>query len=470
MNKQESQTVEFKKTLAERKEILATISAFANTRGGRIYVGVEEDKDGSVRKVVGVKFKGREVENLGNEIKQNTDPVLYPSIEVEEIKGKPVLVVEVGENPVKPVFARIDKTPVAYKRVGKTNQKIGAGELRRILSEGKEFLWDSQACGEATLDDIDEEKVKWFLRKAKSERNFDVEPDTPTGEALEKIGLMRDGGLTNAGVLLFGRKPQKFFLQAETRCARFKGDDVSKPFIDMKVIGGSIQEQIEDAEEFLLSHIKKAVWVEPGKIERTEKWEYPPETIREAIVNAICHRDYESSGNVQVRVFDSRVEIWNPGRLPEGITIELLKKQHISKPRNREIARLLFLIKYIEQWGSGTNKMITACIREGLPEPEFKEIGDDFCVVLTRSRVNELLENPELLNDRQRRVIEHLKTKKTITSGEYKGIFKCSERTARMDLNRIVELGIVKKTGKSKNIRYSLHEAFRQFPAISGNE
>jgi len=133
----ESQTIEFKRSLAERREILEAISAFANTTGGRIYVGIEEEKDGSVKEIVGVEIRGKEVENLGNEIRQNTDPVVYPSIEVEEIKGKPVLVIAVKESQVKPVFAKIDKTPVAFKRVGKTNQKINATELRRIISEGK---------------------------------------------------------------------------------------------------------------------------------------------------------------------------------------------------------------------------------------------------------------------------------------------------------------------------------------------
>ncbi len=169
-------------------------------------------------------------------------------------------------------------------------------------------------------------------------------------------------------------------------------------------------------------------------------------------------------------MFDTRIEIWNPGRLPEGMTVELLKKQHTSKPRNKEIARLMFLIKYIEQWGSGTNKMIEACLREGLPEPRFRETGDDFYVLLTRSKVNEALENPELLNDRQKEIVEYLKTKKTIKSSEYVEIFKCSERTARMDLNRLVEIGAIKQIGRSKNIKYVLEEAFRQFPAISGKE
>lgn len=163
------------------------------------------------------------------------------------------------------------------------------------------------------------------------------------------------------------------------------------------------------------------------------------------------------------------MEIWNPGKLPEGITIDLLKENHTSKPRNRLIAKLLFLTKYIEQWGSGTNKMIKACVNEGLPEPEFSEVGDDFRVCLTRSRINEILENPDLINSRQWKAIDYLRTKKFITSTNYAELFNCTDRTARTDLKGMFELGIVKKRKEGYQIHYSLSDAFRKFPEISGN-
>lgn len=454
----ESQTVEFKKSLAARREILETISAFANTEGGRVVIGVEEARDGSVKKTVGVEVKGKEVENLSNEIKQNTDPVMYPSIKVDEFEGKPVLVVDVKESRVKPVFAKIDGIPVAYKRVGKTNQKIDASELRQIISEGKEFLWDSQVCEEATLKDIDEEKVKWFLRKAKSERNFDIEPETPVKEALDRLELMKTGKLTNACILLFGRKPQKFFLQAETRCARFKGTSPVKPFLDMKVFGGSIFDQVDKSLNFVLEHVPMKVYL-AGKPEREEKYEYPPDAIREAIINAICHRNYEPSTNVQVRVFDDRIEIWGCGPLPEPLTPESLKKKHRSILRNPLIGKCFFRVKLIEQWGTGTNDIIDMCLEWNLPEPLFEHVTGDFVVTFRKSAITEDLLKEKGLNERQMKVVLHTKDKNRITNKEYQRITGVSKPTATRELKELVEKKVFVRHGETgKGTFYSLNK------------
>jgi len=461
MNLKESQKVELKKSLSQLDEALKAICAFLNHKGGKVYFGVD-DKG----KIIGLEVTDKTLRKISQQIHSRIKPEIAPEIKEIKQEGKSTIEVIIPEGANKPYFLN----GIAYKRVGTENRIIPPDELKKIILEQKQTRWDEEICDDATLKDIDEKAVRDFLEKAKRERNYETQPGLKLGNILEKLGLMIDNKLTNAAILFFGKNPQKFFPQAEVRCARFKGNDVTSPFIDMKIISGRLPEQIEKAEEFVLFNIKKAAWIEPGVARRIEKFEYPPEAIREAIVNAICHRDYRSSGNVQIRIFDEKMEIWNPGTLPEGITVESLKKQHLSKPRNKSIAKLLFLTKHIEQWGSGTNKMVEVCIKEGLPEPEFIELKNDFYVTLTRSRVNLLLEKPGLLNQRQREAIEYLKIKNVITSSEYKEIFKCSERTARMDLKKLVELQVVKQVGRSKNIRYILNDAFRQFPAISGNE
>lgn len=450
---EESQRIEFKKSLAERKELLETISAFANSKGGQIFVGIEENKDGSVKEIVGIRIKGKEIENLSNEIKQNTDPVIFPSIEVKEIKGKSVLVIEVKESRVKPVFVKIDKIPVAFKRVGKTNQKIDVNELRRIISKGSEFLWDSQVCEEASLDDIDWAKVRWFLRKAKRERNLDIDSEISVKEALERLNLTKNGKLTNAAILVFGKEPQKFFLQGEVRCAKFKGTKAVKPFIDMKVIQGSSYEQIDDAEKFVLNNIRKAAWTVSGQVEREERWEYPPDAIREGITNAVAHRDYSSNANVHVSIFDDRIEVWNPGTLPEPLTPEDLKKEHKSIPINPLIAHALFLIKYIERWGTGTNDIIRYCVNSGLPEPVFKEEAGGFAVVLRKSKIPELSELE--LNEREKKAIEYIKEHGRITNREYQILCPMVTReTLRKDLNDLITKKIIVKRGFRRGVFY----------------
>jgi ATP-dependent DNA helicase RecG len=172
-------------------------------------------------------------------------------------------------------------------------------------------------------------------------------------ESLEKLDLLIDGIPTNAAILLFGRDPQKFFGHSEIRCARFKG---TKPleFIDMKVFGGNLIDQREDAVEFVKEHIKLHAKI--VGLERVETWEYPIDAIREAVTNAICHRDYEECANAQVRIFDDRIEIWGCGALPEPLTVDDLKQSHRSILRNPLIGKCLFLIKFIEHWGTGTNR------------------------------------------------------------------------------------------------------------------
>lgn len=450
---EESQRIEFKKSLAERKEMLETISAFANSEGGEVFVGIEENKDGSVKEIVGIRIKGKEIENLSNEIKQNTDPVIYPSIEVKEIEGKSVLIIEVKESRVKPVFVKIDTNPVVFKRVGKTNQKIDVNELRRIISEGREFLWDSQVCEEASFDDIDWAKVRWFLRKAKTERNLDINSEISVKEALERLNLTKNGKLTNAAILVFGKEPQKFFLQGEMRCAKFKGTKAAKPFIDMKVIQGSSYEQIDAAEKFVLNNIRKAAWTVSGQVEREERWEYPPDAIREGITNAVAHRDYSSTANVHVSIFDDRIEVWNPGTLPEPLTPEDLKKEHKSIPINPLIAHALFLIKYIERWGTGTNDIIRNCVDSGLPEPVFKEEAGGFAVVLRKSKIPELSELE--LNERQKKAIEYIKEHDRITNREYQILCPfVTKETLRKDLNDLITKEIIVKRGVKRGVFY----------------
>jgi len=444
----ESETVEFKKSLSESKEIIKTISAFANTKGGRIFVGVSNSG-----KVISVEIGKDTIERLANQITQNTDPKVHPHIIIEKINDKQVIIVKVKESSDHLILA----FGRPYKRVGKSTLRMGKDEYERsILEKHKDKLYfDSQICKEATLADIDKEKIKWFLKKTKAERNLNIDYSTSSVEALKRLNLLIDNKPTNTAILMFSKNPQRFFIQSEIRCARFKGMKAVKPFIDMKVIDGSIYEQIDQTEKFILFNIKKAAWIEPGKIERQEKWEYPPDAIREAIINAIAHRDYYSSANVHISIFDDRIEIWNPGKLPPPLTLKDLKEEHKSIPVNPSLANLLFLIKYIERWGTGTNDIIKWCREEDLPEPIFKEVTGGFAVVLRKFQVPENLESLEL-NERQKKAIEYIISQKNrITNNEYRKLFPgITDRTVLNDLRDMVKKEILVKVGKTKNTFY----------------
>jgi ATP-dependent DNA helicase RecG len=357
------------------------------------------------------------------------------------------------ENDGKPVFFK-DR---AFQRVGKTNQRISASQLRELArQERKRLHWDEQICEEASLEDIDEEKVRWFLERARYERRLDINPDILIREALERLELTKNGRLTNAAVLLFGKNPQEFLLQAETRGGRFKETKPIKPFIDMKVFSGSVINQVDAAEDFVLRYISMAAWIEPGKMERQERWEYPPDAIREAIVNAICHRDYEVSSNVQVRIFDDRIEIWGCGSIPEPLTVEDLKRKHRSILRNPLIGKSFFLIKFIEQWGTGMNDMIDICIKWGLPEPLFEDVAGGLVVTFRKFHLPEDIERFGL-NERQRKAIEFVKQYGKITFGEFKKFCPdVAERTLRKDLEDLVKLELIRAIGEKRGRKYAL--------------
>ncbi|MEA2055155.1 MAG: helix-turn-helix domain-containing protein [Candidatus Thermoplasmatota archaeon] len=440
----ESEKVEFKPSLSQTDKIMESISAFSNTKGGMIFIGVSDKGE-----VLGIDIGERTIETLANRIKQSTDPTIYPSISVEDIDGKNVIVVEVKESKSKSVFA-FDRV---YKRVGKSNHRVSSDEIRKIALEGRKVYWDEQICKGASTEDINEGKIKWFLKEARRERELNIPIDASVDKVLMRLNLLKDKALTNASILLFGKSPQKFFLQAEVRCIRFKGNKPVKPFIDMRVISGNIIDQVDKSLDFILEHIPKAVWL-AGKPQREEKYQYPQDALREAIVNAICHRNYEERGNIQIRVFDDFLEVWSPGKLPEPLTPEDLKKTHKSIPRNPLIARQFFWIKFVEEVGTGTNDMIDYCREWGIPEPEFKHVTGDF-VVTFFGKLTDRYYKDLGLNERQIKAVDYVRKNNSITNREFRKLFPdLTRETLRKDLNDLVNKRILVKKGDKRGSFY----------------
>ena len=439
----ESETLEFKESLQLKDEMGESISAFSNSKGGVILIGISDKKE-----IRGVQVGKRTVIDLAEYVKRNTDPQIFPEIKVYRIDNKKIVSIKVTESSKKPVFFK----NYAYKRVGDTNQRISSSEMRRLAKEsGGKTYWDEQIREETSLKDIDKEKVRLFLEKARFERRLDITPTISAREALERLNLIKNSKLTNAAVLLFGKNPQKFFLQTELRCARFKGTEPLE-FIDMKVFGGNVIDQREDGLEFFKEHIK--LHAEIKGTERVERWEYPIEGVREAITNAICHRDYESTANVQIRIFDDRIEFWNPGNLLNGLTVQKLKEKHESVLRSPLLAKNFFLIKYIERWGTGTNRIIKECLNHGLPEPVFEETGGSFVVTIRKYKISE--EIMEELSEEEKAIINHLKTEKNINRKKGIELLGVSKSTLLRNFKSLEEKGLIKKCGKGKNIYYVL--------------
>ena len=251
--------------------------------------------------------------------------------------------------------------------------------------------FDAAAHSVATYDDIDPERVRTFVNKAREKRKYPL----TFADGMEKIFssihvLTDDGRLTNSALLLFAKDPQRFFRTSEVRCAQFYGTKVEKPIRNYQVFTGSLFEMIDKSVGFVMSRIDARVGKRDQSVDAPVEYELPESAVAEAIANAVAHRDYTSNGSVQVMLFRDRLEVWNPGRLPDGFTVQKLREVHSSEPTNPVIAHPLFLAGYIEHLGTGTTDMIADCTEYGLSTPEFIQAEDFRTIIWRKEKVTNL--------------------------------------------------------------------------------
>jgi len=318
--------------------------------------------------------------------------------------------------------------------------------------------FDESACTGATLVDISDEKVAWFIPVAKKERGFPLKAGTPTEQVLKHLDLLEGSQPTNAAILLFGTKPQKFMPTSEIKCMHYHGTVVAKPIPSHQIFTGTLFDQVDQATDFVLSKINRSVPPRDSAPVSETKYEIPKEVIQEAVVNAVAHRDYTSAASVQISVFSDRIEVRNPGSLPPDLTFEDLKIEHSSRPRNHRIASPLYLTHYLDKVGYGTIQMTTGCRDAGLPEPEFAQSGGEFVVTLWRDWLTESVMVDLGLSDRQKKGVRFVKENGRITNTEYQKVTEVLKRESSRDLKELVDKGVFEKPGSvtGKGTYYSL--------------
>jgi len=253
---------------------------------------------------------------------------------------------------------------------------------------------------------------------------------------------------------LFAKNPQSPLTQATVHCGRFRGKTT---IIDDRLISGSIIHQVDEVMDFIRKNIKVEYRIS-GKPQREEIWDYPLDALREAVTNAICHRDYSQLSDIQIIIYDDFIQIWNPGFLPFGMTIDdLYDPLHTSKPRNKLIAQIFYDIGFIERYGSGIQRMIDECEKMKIPEPEFAEKYSGFTITFRKDIfTREYLSNLKL-NERQIEAVIYVRKRRTITNHEYQIKFKVSKRTATNDLDDLMKKGLFQKTGtRGRGTYYTL--------------
>ncbi len=442
MNTKESETTENKLSLSERKEITESVAAFATASGGVVRVGVNND---GVR--IGVQIGNRTLEDLANYIRDNTDPPQFPSISYDSVDSTAVIAVTVEESPVKPVcaFAR------PLKRVGRTNQKLSREETKRLMEVTSGRTWDSLPCRGLTVDGIDRELVTSFLKRAGQDTG------TSTESVMQNLNLLAGDEPCNAAALLFTPHPGRYVVEAQVMCARFLGTD-SVRFLDERSFTEDAFSQLGEALAFVARNTRQQPVI-TGRPEHEVVPEYPADAVREAITNAICHRDYTMTGTVQVRIYDDRLEVWNPGMLPFGLSVEELYREHPSRPRNPRLAEAMHRARLIEHWGTGTLRIVRACEERGMPKPEFVSAMGSFIVRFGKPAIGPEEVADIGINERQGQTLAYVREHGSITTGIYRGLFNLGRTQAFEDLASMANSQMLRRVGEGRSARYVLGEA-----------
>ncbi len=231
--------------------------------------------------------------------------------------------------------------------------------------------FDAAAASSATLDDISPDKIQWFLARAQDMRDYALSEKTPVLDVLTHLNLLDRGIPNHAGVLLFGKAPQRFLISSELKCMHFHTPTKSKPIPSYQIYKGTVFDLVDQAIDFVMSKLNRSVGTRALGPQAPVEYDIPEEVVAEGIVNAVAHRDYASNASVEVQLFPDRLEIWNPGTLHPPLTLAKLYQPHASQPNNPLIAEPLFLTKYIEKAGTGTVDMMERCRAAGMKRLEF---------------------------------------------------------------------------------------------------
>jgi len=439
LKRDEDVDLEFKEKFGDN--ILKTISAFSNTIGGTVIVGVNKNKE-----ITGIILKDIDYQNIVNKVLSKLG--ITPDFKALDIEDKKILVINVRKSSVPVSF-----DGKYYKRVGNTTREMSPEDLKTYFR--KDLRWERLGEKDFTFNDIDEFSVRNFLNIAKSKGRLSaLSSNDPIEEVFEKLGLSENGKINNAGMLLFGKSVEKHFSYAKVRIVRMK-DNIT--IIGDKWIEGNLFNQFSETIETIKSFIN--VRYEIKDVERINIWDYPLEAIREAVANAILHRDYFKTNNIQIKVFDDKIWFYNPGGLPEGWNLEKLLNLHCSEARNPIIFYVFYLAGIVENVGSGIERIIKTLNMSNLPKPKFEANHSEFILTFFKDFYTEDYLRKLNLNDRQIKAVLYVKEKGKITNKEYRSMFDITDKTALIDLNSLCDKGILKKIGKTgRSTEYILSE------------
>lgn len=434
----------------EAGKLAELIVAFANGIGGTIVIGLDD--------------RGHVNWDAVDDLEPALDRALrmceppFRAIDLPEWRFEETGKGQIATIMVKPVPYQLSlQGGRVFVRSGTMNVLLSPDQVERSQQAARLASFEETTVPGATIEDFDEAIIQEY-RDNRIRRG-------PRGESFTRLELLReagaidrDGAPTAAGILLFGANPQLFFPQVGVVLVRFRGNSmreaISAPerYSRRVEISGPAARMVERTWQLLFEELHQQSVM--NGLEREEHYEYPLEAVREAVVNAICHRDYAIAGqHVEIRLFDRHMEIISPGGLPGYITLDNFRDEHYS--RNPRLVRGLYCWGYIEELGLGIDIIYDAMRREHHPDPVFEDRGQSFVVLLKNAIDQVQLEFGDLLNARQIRALRHLQDHERITNRSYRQLCpEVSAETLRLDLRDLVEKGVLLKIGDKRGTYY----------------
>ncbi len=432
------------------QSIAETLIAFANGEGGTLVLGANDNG------TMGEMLMEEEAEGTLRAALALCRPPVMTEWQHEQTPAGSVVLLRVDRSSELHMMA----DGRALMRTGSDNRPLSGSDLQALAANKTTGEFETESVAGARREDLDEDVIDEYIekRQSRSPRSAPM----PKNKLLEQIGAIRaDGTPTMSGMLLFGKEPQLFFPQSRTIFVKFadikpRGPEDSFGYGRREEIGGPLASIIERAWRVIWEEMDKKAVVKG--LQREEQTEYPRFAVREALVNAVCHRDYRVRGSsIEVRMYTDRLEIVSPGGLPAYMTVDNLVEEHYS--RNPRLVNGLYQWGYIEELGLGVDRMIEDMVAAGHPPPEFDAKSHRFTVKLynTQDPSKIVPAWEQNMNERQIKAMQYVQAHGTITNRDYRDLCPhVSAETLRLDLADLVEKGILLKIGDKRGTRYIL--------------
>jgi len=448
----EDQYTEYKSTFND--SVIESLVAFANTKGGKILVGVHDD--GSPNENFSI---GQETfQNWVNEIKIKTQPSIIPDVEIIDYKDIKVVKLSIPEFPIKPVSFK----GRYYKRVKNSNHLLSTLEIADLSMQSLQVSWDSYPAPNIGFDAIDLKKAEKFIQKVNATGRFKLEGTII--ENLNKLRLISNNKITNAAYLLFAKDDIPF----NVHLGRFKTESL---IIDDRMLRGPLFEVVEETMKYLISQIKVAFEITGKTTQRTEIFEYPLPALRELLLNSLIHRDYLSPIDVQIKLFDNSITFFNPGKLFGDLTVQdLMTNNYQAYARNKLLAEAFYLTGDIEKYGSGFKRILNELKQYPTMNLECNEIPNGFLVTLSyitqkinsNSEVGDKVGDKvgekvgEKLTDNQRKILETIKVNPSISASDLAKIINISTRKIEVNIAKLKSKGLMVRVGSDRGGRWEI--------------